>query len=149
MRSLPAPIRPALTGNVPAFACVATSSAPAAMANPTVLIGDILLFIPRRSLTCRILLGSGSDGRVGIESKERPPSGGPSLLDTWSRHASGYRASLVLFNADRLDLLFSFGLRLERRRSDLNPGCLSRARLDDLTLLRRLLLDDVIVGACR
>src|SRR5262245_22277402 len=56
----------------------------------------------------------------------------------------------LLLHADCLDLLFSVGLGLERRRPNLDPGCLGRASFDDLALLRRLLLDDVVVGArCR
>ena len=68
------------------------------------------------------------------------------------RKAHGARAPralfsrLVLFNADCLDLLFRVSLGLESRRSNLDPGGFSWTSFDDLALLRRLFLDDVIVG---
>src|SRR6185437_2672294 len=54
---------------------------------------------------------------------------------------------LVLLDADRLDLLFGVALGLECRWTNLDPCCFAWARLNDLAFLRRLLLNDVIVGA--
>src|SRR5262245_36489397 len=73
--------------------------------------------------------------------------GGLSLVDAVAICRNG--VSLVLFYTHRLDLFFSFGLSLERHRPDLNPGCFGRTSFDHLALLRRLLLDDVVVGASR
>ena len=56
---------------------------------------------------------------------------------------------LLFFDADCLDLLFSVSLGLEGGWPNLNPGRFSRLRFDDFALLRRFLLDDVIVGARR
>src|SRR6185437_14780389 len=56
---------------------------------------------------------------------------------------------LVSLDADRFDLLFSVALGLECRRANLDPGRFGRAGLNDLALLRRLLLYNVVVGAGR
>jgi len=55
----------------------------------------------------------------------------------------------LLFHAHCLDLFFGIALGLEGRRTNLNPGRVCRACLHDLALLRGLLLNDVVVGACR
>jgi methionyl-tRNA synthetase len=56
---------------------------------------------------------------------------------------------LTLLHTDCFDLLFGVGLRLEGRWPDLDPGGFGRTSFDDLALLCRLLLNDVIVGTGR
>jgi hypothetical protein len=59
------------------------------------------------------------------------------------------RKSLALLNADSLDLFLGVGLGFESRWTNLNPSCLGWTRFYDFALLRRLLLNDVVIGAGR
>ena len=53
---------------------------------------------------------------------------------------------LPFLYADGLNLLLSVRLGFERGRSNLHPGRFGRPSFDDLAFLRRLLLDNVVLG---
>jgi hypothetical protein len=56
---------------------------------------------------------------------------------------------LPFLYADGLNLLLSVRLGFEPDRSNLYPGRFGRPSFDDLAFLRRLLLDDVVLGTGR
>jgi hypothetical protein len=69
------------------------------------------------------------------------------------RHDGGpvlYHCVMTLFlDADCLDLLLSVALGLEGSRTNLDPGGLGGSCFNDLALLGRLFLNDVVVRARR
>ena len=83
-----------------------------------------------------------------IDALARKKEAAPQGVATRPASTSNFRR-LSLFHTDRLDLLFSFGLGFKRQRPNLDPGRFGRFRLDDFTFLRRRLLNDIVVGACR